>query len=404
MIWTLILKFHIHEYFHVSNQDVSRSDDRPKIPSPALSKSTKNDKNQNEISNTRQLLIDKFNRKFGLNISNFKSDWRDGFNILKIIDKLKPNLNAVQAGLALQTNRERLDLGLNLANEHLNVRKLLDAEDIDLENPDDKSLITYLSQFLQKYPSLDQNVVVQPPARPPVDTSKLFEESLLSHECRLVQEFIDKVYITGINLQNVHIYSNQFNNLEPIFGRTKTGLSLDYQTKWNVIKHELSVASQIENWIRRGELQMTNYTIPCSYDQCKQQLLTHCNFFSNQLDLAGPFVLIKDLVNNYNQCADDVKKWKVALEKAQEMWKVYESSKTKLLNWLQEADALLLRSHEPKLDKTLRRDCLENLKNFFSKRDENEQILKQFIVACEDVLSTLAEANCDRVSSRTTLL
>ena len=132
LIWTLILKFHIHEYFHVSNQDVSRSDERAKIQSPALSKSTKIDKNQNEISNTRQLLIDKFNRKFGLNISNFKSDWRDGFNILKIIDKLKPNLNAVQAGLGLQTNRERLDLGLNLANEHLNVRKLLDAEDIGM--------------------------------------------------------------------------------------------------------------------------------------------------------------------------------------------------------------------------------------------------------------------------------
>ena len=96
-----------------------------KSPSPLL-------KSKDETNNTKQILLDKLNRKFDLKVTNFKSDWRDGFNLLKIIDKLKPSLNATQKGLALKSNLERLDLALNLANDHLNVRKLLDASDIGM--------------------------------------------------------------------------------------------------------------------------------------------------------------------------------------------------------------------------------------------------------------------------------
>lgn len=81
-------------------------------------------------NNTRQILLDKLNKKFDLNARNFSSDWRDGFKLLKIVDKLKPGLNASQHGLSLKSNQERLDLALNLANDDLNVKKLLDAVDI----------------------------------------------------------------------------------------------------------------------------------------------------------------------------------------------------------------------------------------------------------------------------------
>lgn len=134
LIWSLILRFHITEYFHVSNQDISKSNDQLAKYSPQLSqRSVKLEKDPNEISNARQLLIDKFNRKFDLNIRNFKSDWRDGYNLLRIIDKLNPKLNAVNRGLEAKSNLERIALGLNLANDYLNVKKLLDAEDTEDE-------------------------------------------------------------------------------------------------------------------------------------------------------------------------------------------------------------------------------------------------------------------------------
>ena len=124
LIWSLILRFQITQYFQASTQDVSST---PKTPSPLLAKQQPAAKVEN---NTRQILLDKLNKKFDLNAKNFSSDWRDGFKLLKIVDKLRPGLNASQRGLALKTNQERLDLALNLANDDLNVKKLLDAVDI----------------------------------------------------------------------------------------------------------------------------------------------------------------------------------------------------------------------------------------------------------------------------------
>lgn len=125
LIWSLILRFQITQYFQVSNQDVSNIS---KNSSPLPSKSSKTE----TTTNTRQILLDKLNKKFDLNAKNFSRDWRDGFNLLKIVDKLKPSLNAVQRGLGMKSNLERIELALNLANDDLNVKKLLDAIDIGL--------------------------------------------------------------------------------------------------------------------------------------------------------------------------------------------------------------------------------------------------------------------------------
>lgn len=126
LIWSLILRFQITQYFQVSTQDVSSI---PKTPSPLLQATSRQPAAKIE-NNTRQILLDKLNKRFDLNARNFSSDWRDGFKLLKIVDKLRPGLNAGQRGLALKTNQERLDLALNLANDELNVKKLLDAVDI----------------------------------------------------------------------------------------------------------------------------------------------------------------------------------------------------------------------------------------------------------------------------------
>ena len=101
----------------MSTQDVSSN---PKTPSPLLARQPA----------AKEILLDKLNKRFDLNARNFSSDWRDGFKLLKIVDKLKPSLNASQRGLTLKSNQERLDLALNLANDELNVKKLLDAVDI----------------------------------------------------------------------------------------------------------------------------------------------------------------------------------------------------------------------------------------------------------------------------------
>ena len=50
------------------------------------------------------------------------------------------------------TNRERLERAFSLAEKHLGITRLLDPEDVDVDTPDEKSLMTYVAQFLRNYP------------------------------------------------------------------------------------------------------------------------------------------------------------------------------------------------------------------------------------------------------------
>ena len=54
--------------------------------------------------------------------------------------------------MAGASNRDRLELAFKLAERHLGIASLLDAEDVDVDKPDEKSVMTYVAQFLNKYP------------------------------------------------------------------------------------------------------------------------------------------------------------------------------------------------------------------------------------------------------------
>lgn len=79
-------------------------------------------------------------------IKNFSTSWRNGLALCALIHVHRPDLieyNSVQK----MTNLERLTTAFDVAHEHLGISKLLDAEDIDVERPDEKSIITYVSAY-----------------------------------------------------------------------------------------------------------------------------------------------------------------------------------------------------------------------------------------------------------------
>lgn len=51
-----------------------------------------------------------------------------------------------------KTNRQRLEHAFDVAESELGIARLLDAEDVDVEKPDERSIMTYVAQFLHKYP------------------------------------------------------------------------------------------------------------------------------------------------------------------------------------------------------------------------------------------------------------
>ena len=59
-----------------------------------------------------------------------------------------------------RSNKDRLAYAFDVAERELGIAKLLDPEDVDVENPDEKSVMTYVAQFLHKYAdTMSQQVI-----------------------------------------------------------------------------------------------------------------------------------------------------------------------------------------------------------------------------------------------------
>lgn len=88
-------------------------------------------------------------RKFGLQVNDFGNSWRDGYAFLAIVNCIKPGLVDIE-NLRQSSNRTRLETAFRVAEEDLGIARLLDPEDVDVPRPDEKSIMTYVAQFLHK--------------------------------------------------------------------------------------------------------------------------------------------------------------------------------------------------------------------------------------------------------------
>ncbi|CAH2077111.1 unnamed protein product, partial [Iphiclides podalirius] len=86
-----------------------------------------------------------------IQVADFGPSWRDGVAFLAIIDAIKANLINL-AEMKRKTNRQRLEHAFDVAETELGIARLLDAEDVDVDKPDERSIMTYVAQFLHKYP------------------------------------------------------------------------------------------------------------------------------------------------------------------------------------------------------------------------------------------------------------
>lgn len=94
---------------------------------------------------------DGFLRDVGIQVRDFGESWRDGNAFLAIIDAIKANLVNI-AAMREASNRARLETAFQVAEIELGIARLLDPEDVDVPQPDEKSIMTYVAQFLHKYP------------------------------------------------------------------------------------------------------------------------------------------------------------------------------------------------------------------------------------------------------------
>ncbi|KAM7403418.1 hypothetical protein PAMA_004056 [Pampus argenteus] len=93
-----------------------------------------------------------------VNITNFTTSWKDGMAFNALIHKHRPDL--VDYNTLKRSNQtHNLQNAFNVAEQTLGVTKLLDPEDVFTENPDEKSIITYVVAFYHYFSKMKQLAV-----------------------------------------------------------------------------------------------------------------------------------------------------------------------------------------------------------------------------------------------------
>jgi hypothetical protein len=92
----------------------------------------------------------------GVTVKNFTTSWRDGLALNAILHRYKPELIDWREVQQIE-NRPRLENAFQKAEAEYGVTRLLDPEDVDVPNPDEKSMITYISLLYDALPSMPKS-------------------------------------------------------------------------------------------------------------------------------------------------------------------------------------------------------------------------------------------------------
>lgn len=97
-----------------------------------------------------------------INIENLTTSWQNGMGFNAIIHKFRPQLVKNFYELDPSEAYKNCEQAFKIAEENLEIPKLFDAEDIiDAVKPDEKSILTYLSQFYQKFREEERVLVLK---------------------------------------------------------------------------------------------------------------------------------------------------------------------------------------------------------------------------------------------------
>ncbi|XP_032828779.1 dystrophin isoform X4 [Petromyzon marinus] len=87
-----------------------------------------------------------------VNVVNFTTSWSDGLAFNALIHSYRPDLFNWKTVANQMTVTERLDNAFNVAQDHLNIARLLDPEDVETAHPDKKSILMYVTSLFQVLP------------------------------------------------------------------------------------------------------------------------------------------------------------------------------------------------------------------------------------------------------------
>ncbi|XP_046474495.1 muscle-specific protein 300 kDa isoform X6 [Neodiprion pinetum] len=159
LIWTIILYFQIEENTRALEYLGQTWGSQSSLDSLGTQGSAANERRRQSSEKWKQgarktllqWVTNALPKDAGIQVRDFGESWRDGNAFLAIIDAIRANLVNI-AAMREASNKSRLETAFQVAETELGIARLLDPEDVDVPRPDEKSIMTYVAQFLHKYP------------------------------------------------------------------------------------------------------------------------------------------------------------------------------------------------------------------------------------------------------------
>ncbi|KAJ8290270.1 hypothetical protein GJAV_G00010720 [Gymnothorax javanicus] len=168
LIWNIILFFQIKELTgHIRSQFPSTSSlsSLPNSSDSDTSHSSTPSEERNPSTALRDhgrpiktLLqwVQRRTRKYGVAVQDFGKSWTSGLAFLAVIKSIDSSLVDMRRAL-LRSSRENLEDAFRTAHYSLGIPRLLEPEDVTINAPDEQSIMTYVSQFLEHFPGFDED-------------------------------------------------------------------------------------------------------------------------------------------------------------------------------------------------------------------------------------------------------
>ncbi|KAA0710981.1 Calmin Calponin-like transmembrane domain protein [Triplophysa tibetana] len=168
LIWNIILFFQIKELTGNIKSQFPSSSSLSSIPTSSDSDTSHSSTPPDEKKPTvaprghgraiKKLLqwVQRRTRKYGVAVQDFGKSWASGLAFLAVIKSIDPSLVDMRRAL-LRTPRENIEEAFRTAHYSLGIPRLLETEDVMQNRPDEQSIMTYVSQFLEHFPGIEED-------------------------------------------------------------------------------------------------------------------------------------------------------------------------------------------------------------------------------------------------------
>jgi len=218
LIWTIILRFQIQ----IIDEDYLRRTEHIPIKSIGFKEaSTHSTTTDSPFINGQQLYESKEKRSAkdalllwcqiktadyaNVNVRNFTTSWRDGLAFNALIHKHRPDL-IQYSQLQKQNVNYNLNNAFTVAERKLNISRLLEPEDVNVESPDEKIIMTYVVAFYHFFSKMKDDQVQGKRIAKVVGSAIQIDKDIKQYES-LTSQLLEWIRVTIDQLSD-----RQFNN------------------------------------------------------------------------------------------------------------------------------------------------------------------------------------------------